>query len=226
LETPRLIMIDGLPGAGKSTAAEQVARRIRERGEHAESILETQIGHPLNAFPPDEIGVAWPEIHRYTTPDRFASLSLERWRTLVGSMNDTILVFESFPFQSAIRVLLQMDSPRTLIDQYWNSWQDLVQGSNACIVYFHEPDPLELIRITCQSRGEIWTDYFCRSVEKMRYVEVRGGKGMEAVESLIGAYSALLEQLVAVSRVPLVTFGARPASYDVRIKEVFRSLAI
>ena len=223
---PKLILIDGLPGSGKSTSGQQVAERISASGRPAQLLVETQSNHPLHVFPTDDMGAAWSDIHLRTTADRFAARSLELWTSFLGRTDATSFVLESYPFQSSVRVLMQMDAELDTILEYWNAWQTIVPRDEGFLIYFKEADPVALIESACRSRGEEWTNYMCRSCEQMPYAANRGWVGIDAVKGLILDYAELMDTLVAMAHLPVLTLPARPVGYDDRQLEIYRALGV
>ncbi|MDR3689431.1 MAG: hypothetical protein P4L46_08635 [Fimbriimonas sp.] len=221
---PKLILIDGLPGSGKSTLAERLTRSLESSGLTCECWYETQTEHPLNPLPPDEMGVAWADIHRLMSVDEFATRSIDRWTRFVREPRSDCTILESFPFQCSVRVLLQMNADRDAIDAYWRSWQKVVENADTCIVFFRETDVEGLIRQTCLLRGPEWTRYLFESIERMRYVEVRGWHGEAAAIGLFRVYAQLLDELLAESTVPVVIDKARPLNYEARHARVIAAV--
>ena len=104
----RLIFVDGLPGAGKSTTAEYVTRELEQRGIPCRLLREREPDHPLN------VGGEWHPSGRTTgarmfaeyTVGAFVEESLARWSAFATQalVSERVNVLDSYPFQNSVRV--------------------------------------------------------------------------------------------------------------------------
>src|SRR5215471_10304602 len=95
---PQILFIDGLPGSGKSTAAEAVGDRLSNN----RVFLESAPNHPLLVAAPDQMGAAFADIHKMHSGDSFAAAALGRLVSFLESARREVLyVFESHPIQSS-----------------------------------------------------------------------------------------------------------------------------
>jgi len=78
---PRVVFVDGLPGSGKSTAAQDIGHKCLL----ARIFLESHPSHPLLVGVPDEKGAAFAHIHEVHSADSFAAAALERLNAFLGS---------------------------------------------------------------------------------------------------------------------------------------------
>ncbi len=209
-----LILIDGLPGSGKSTLAADLAAHYG-----AEVLYETSPNHPLHPIPTDEIGAAWPKIHEQVSASEFAEQSLARWQSFLEGRN-TASVVESFPFQSSIRVLFQIDASVGQIEEYWRRWQDLVLPAQPKIVFLRTEDPAGLMNRVAVLRGLEWRSYIGEAFAHMPFCLNRDLKGWAAVEASLEAYARQIESLIAISSIRIEVFEAEPANYEARKKRV------
>ena len=96
---PRVLFIDGMPGSGKSTAAEAVGGYLA----NSQVFAETARNHPLLVAVPDQMGAAFADIHEMHSADSFAAAALGRLESFLKSAgSDVLYVFESHPIQSTV----------------------------------------------------------------------------------------------------------------------------
>ena len=84
---PQVLFIDGLPGSGKSTAAEAVGGRLPS----SRVFLESAPNHPLLVAAPDQMGAAFADIHKMYSGDSFAAAALGRLKSFLESARREVL---------------------------------------------------------------------------------------------------------------------------------------
>ena len=101
----RLILIEGLPGSGKTTTAEWICEWLRETGAAAEWFLETLHDHPV---------IDRPTLKTPREPG-YVDRCVSRWRAFADAVVDDpaspVQVLEGCFFQSTVRFLLEHDHP-------------------------------------------------------------------------------------------------------------------
>jgi len=210
---PRIVFIDGLPGSGKSTAAQAIGRRWP----NCRVFLESHPGHPLLVGTPDAKGAAFARIHEVHSASSFAAAALAALAAFLASAEAGICyVFESHPLQSTVRVLAQLDASETAVLQFWSQVQDRLAAAEVALVYFSEPDPRQALGDIMRARGPVWERYMVEACDQYPWMQARGLSGRAGVFELIGQYQSLLERLVAAWRFELLTLAGRPASYRER----------
>ena len=71
-------------------------------------------------------------------------------------------VFESHPFQSTVRVLLQLDASEPAILKFWSDLQDRLALVEPWLLYFRESDPGQAIEVMFQQRGLAFQSYWLK----------------------------------------------------------------
>jgi hypothetical protein len=210
---PHILFIDGLPGSGKSTAAEAVRGYLPKSRVFAESAPD----HPLLVAAPDRMGAAFADIHEIHSADSFAAAALGRLESFLESAGcDVPYVFESHPIQSTVRVLFQLDARQTTILQFWSDLQDRLALVQPRLIYFQESNPLQAIKEIARMRGPIWEGYFIESFNQTPWMRARALSGVEGADRMIVAYADLIDQLADLWRFPMLKLPARPENYEAR----------
>jgi len=222
---PRILFIDGLPGAGKSTTAMQVGRRFPRSLVYLESATD----HPLLVGSPDAMGAAFSKIHEVHSAESFSTAALDRLDVFLKAANDSAFyVFESHPIQSTVRVLLQLNASEPMIERFWRDMQDSLNlGSvEPRLLYLRENDPRQALSEIFQKRGSAWERYVIEAFGHFPWMKSRGLSGISGVSQLFVEYSAVIDRLVAGWRFPSLALPARPASYEQRSETIMRWLAL
>jgi hypothetical protein len=135
----QLIMVEGLPGLGKTTTASWLAARLRAEHLPVRLYLESQPEHPINVggnlHPAGDVtGETYFQQYR---PASFIQESLQRWQAFVDDamQTDAISVLDSYPFQNSIRILLQMDAALDDMRAYAAQVEALVMPLRPALIY-------------------------------------------------------------------------------------------
>jgi hypothetical protein len=211
-QRPRILFVDGLAGSGKSTAAKEIGRRCPE----SRVFLEMHPNHPLLVGVPDRMGAAFGTTHQVHTADSFATMALQKLDAFLETAGpDERYVFESHPFQSTVRVLLQLDAPEPAILRFWNE-QDRLSPIEPWLLYFRESHPDQALEAIFRQRGLAWQSYGVEALSQSPWMKGRGLSGLAGLREMVRHYAAFLEQLVDSWRFPMLALAARPESYERR----------
>ncbi len=218
---PRIVFVDGLPGSGKSTAAQDIGRRCLD----SRIFLESHPIHPLLVGVPDEKGAAFAHIHEVHSAASFAGAALERLNAFLGSADVAgRYVFESHPFQSTVRVLMQLDAPEQVLMKFWSELQDRLKSADVRLLYFRENDPQQAFTDIMHARGAAWENYVVEAFNHYPWTKARGLSGIEGALKAIDHYSTLIDRLLASWHFDVLTLPALPASYQERTDAFIRWL--
>ena len=210
---PHVLFIDGLPGSGKSMAAEAVGGYLS----NSRVFLESAPNHPLLVAAPDRMGAAFADIHKIHSGDSFAASAFARLESFLESAGcDVLYVFESHPIQSTVRVLFQLDAPQTTISQFWSNLQDRLAMAQPRLIYFHERNPLQALKEINRKRGPTWESYLVEALEQSPWMRARALSGVEGADQMLVAYADLIDQLAELWRFPILKLPARPENYEAR----------
>ena len=213
ISATQILFIDGLPGSGKSMAAEAVGRHLP----HSRIFLESAPDHPLLAATPDRMGAAFADIHKIHSWDSFAAAALWKLESFLETAGrDVLHVFESHPIQSTVRVLFQLDAPQTTISQFWSNLQDRLAMAQPRLIYFHERNPLQALKEINRKRGPTWESYLVEALEQSPWMRARALSGVEGADQMLVAYADLIDQLAELWRFPILKLPARPENYKAR----------
>jgi hypothetical protein len=229
----KLIFIDGLPGLGKTTTALWLAPRLRAAQANVNLLLESQPGHPLNvggdSLPAGD--VTGDAFFRHYTVESFIQESMDRWRSFVlsassaadASAADVITVLDSYPYQNAVRILLQLDAARERIEAYIDEVEALTASWRPALIYFAHLDAEHMVRHfsdIASQRGEAWRNYVITLMGQAPYAASHGLEGFDGVLAFLADYKQLTDALVERSRLPHVVLGEGAGDWDGRFRQM------
>jgi thymidylate kinase len=150
----RLIIIEGIPGSGKTTTAKSILDTLTSRQVAARCFLEEETLHPLLLQ-----GMDFSSFENEEEADQFIELLTARYRDFVQAQLNSdheVIIIESVFFQDAISVahLLGMDK-RKLLD-FSSSLQKILTPLTPSLIYYYQLDVEKQWRFICSVRGNEW----------------------------------------------------------------------
>jgi hypothetical protein len=218
MRNTKLVLIEGFPGSGKSTTARYLAARLEAGGLAVSRYLEDQLDHPLNVGGPlhpsgKTTGEAF--FARYTV-DSCIGESLERWRDFVTSAegSPSVRVVESYPIQSSVRLLCQLDADPSRIRDYARQVNELIAPLAPVLVYLDSRDAIETLQTVGLVRGEAWMAYAIAVMTNCPYAWNRHLSGLEGAVEMVRAYQHVVEELLAESPLPRLVLSNCRGQWD------------
>ena len=174
----RVVLIEGLPGSGKTTMAEQLARERR-----ASWAREEARDHPVLPA----------SVRARNREDDFDALCLAQWRAFVEPLDEP-WVLEGCALQSTVRFMFANEWSRPRIDAYWRAFEEIIRPRTEQLIVLPRDD--DRIRKAFAERGEEWR----RKVSAWVASTPRGGDLTE----FWSAYGALCDDLISASTLPVM----------------------
>jgi hypothetical protein len=202
----KLVLVEGLPGSGKTTTGRWLVGALAARGARAQFLREDEPDHPLKVGGPLHPGGATTGaalFTRYTVED-YVDESLALWASFVGAAEagGVVRIVEAYPWQNAARVLFQMDAPIDRILQYAAAVEDLLAPLRPGLVYLERRDAVATFRSTAAERGAPWTVPSVAIITDSPMARRHGLRGLDGTLRFIVLYKEFLDALRAASRFP------------------------
>lgn len=199
----RMILIEGLPGSGKTSLAEWLCVRLRADRINAVWIPELQRDHPAIDRP----------TMRTARQRGYAERCIARWEAFAtrvqASEAPDVFILEGCLFQSTIRFLIEYERSDDEIDSYLPAVERCLAPLSPHLVYLTQTDALlylqhELLR----RKGEDIVSRIAAYSSTTPYAVARGLQGSSALVSLYAAYRETCDRLVRRSRMPVFEMDA------------------
>lgn len=208
---PALVLVEGMPGSGKSTTAQWLAHELERQGCPARWVYEQQSPHPVLGGAPAPRR-SWKEHlgHRLAGWARFA----DAVRT-----SDAATVLDSTFLQTSVFATLRHGLDPATILTYVERVADLVRPLDPALVYFAEPDPEPAFRRICEARGMAWTLLHITANDGAAWARARGASGFDGLLAYWREHTALCDAAVGRARLRALTLE-RTADWPARRRAI------
>ena len=214
-----LVFVEGVPGAGKSTTAQFLARQLMRHGRPARWIYEEEVPNP---FVPEMPVAGWP------TWEDFAEAHIERWRAFArdtAAATEAVIV-ESYLLQRPVFTMLRRDADRTLIEALVTRFAGAVAPLRPKLVYLAHPDAERAWRAIAAKRGGAFmTDAVNRS-EEWPFRQSRGLAGLDGVLAYWRAHAALCDGIVSELPMETLIVDVTARGYSERRAQICKFLGV
>jgi len=202
----KLILVEGLPGSGKSTTAHALTRQLTRLGVPVRWWYEEEISHPVYVFRDlDSLGQVVEDMNagRYRA---VAVAALDQWRRFAGMLADSgkVGLIDSCLFGYLTWTLFPHDVPETEIVEYVTEVERIVAPLDPCLIYFRQEDVGLSLRRLVDRRGGSTEERFVQKVEHSAYGRRHQLAGFEGMVAYWRAYRQVTDMAFARSALPKV----------------------
>lgn len=214
-----LILIDGLPGAGKSSACQWLEGQLRRNGLPARWIFEFELDHPLLWWDFwDGARYHMLDFERFS-PTGLIEACLDKWQkfTTAARAGAEIYLVEGALFCLPLWFHLQGDaSPAQLFD-YGRRVHEIIKAANPILIYFRQDDVAGHLGRICHIRGQAYEAELAANMERTRYVRHRGLKGLAGTAQMWQETARISDSLFvdySIRKLAIETSGGDWAGYQ------------
>lgn len=143
----KLIIVEGLPGSGKSTTAARIASALGRNGEKTVCVDEGAREHPA-----DYADYDFPDFE--TEREKI----LGKWRSFTEKADkDTVYVFNCILLQNPMcETMMRFGMEAAASQAYISEIAEIIRPLNPAIVYINPPSAREAVGRVLAGRGEGW----------------------------------------------------------------------
>jgi len=206
----RLIFVEGMTGAGKSTTAIRIAEWLQECGRSVRCCHEMDDDNPIRTRGVDVMRANHP--HASRPPDlgedglaRDASVyAVEQWAALARRAveGDEVVVLESRYLQNSVQPRYLAGAPSSKVHEGFRKIHDQAASAEPILVYLRPEDVRGHLRRTLEERDSAWSEWLIASFSRYAWARSRGISGEEAVFCFYEDWEAIAAALFDRHRGP------------------------
>lgn len=208
---PKLVIIEGIMGSGKSTATLNIAHKLETSGIPAIGITEGVAPHPIRF----DWDVPWSEM----PPAELAKSCIAKWRSYVDSARTAgrVSIVDGQLFHGNLTSLFLLEADMDLMAAYCQEIVTVIKPLRPLLIYLRQDNVDGAIRAIATQRGEAWLHYQVNWKLESPYARRRGLAGLDGLIALYRDYRALTDQLYSDADIPKIaieTSRQEWATYD------------
>ncbi len=187
---PRLILIEGMIGSGKTTTAGHLADWLLCRGEDVRVFDEGAADHPIRTRRVDELLAA-------PAPGDPGAYSAGQWRRLAERClrDGQTIILESVFLQNSVMPAFIDGAPAAAVTEICAEIQRQAAPAEPFLVYLRSADIAAAVARVHQTRGEPWSSRNVVYVQDCPWARRRNLRGRDAVVQLYQAWEPVASQL-------------------------------
>jgi hypothetical protein len=209
----RLILVEGFPGAGKSTTAQFLARALARRGAAVRWVWEVERPHPLVPASPASGYPDW---------EAFIEARVARWRAFAAAAaeHDVTVIPESALLQLPVFAMLTRDVEPARIETFVRRLAEAVAPLSPSLVYLARPDPEAAFRAIGERRGLAWLLHHVQASTGFAFTRSRGLTGLDGLLAYWRAHAELCGAVVGRLDVPALVLESGPDDWPERRRRI------
>jgi hypothetical protein len=201
---PRVVIVEGIMGSGKSTTARYLAQQFHNHQLPAHVVFEGTHPHPVRLLA-DLPHPFQPWLDE--TSETYIARSLAKWSSFAERMRETndIMVFDGQLFHGDFTNLFMMDTAPERLYHYTEHITTTLTSLQPALIYFYQDNLAQALQLVFRARGPEWERYQVDWKMQSPYCVRHNLHEYAGLVQMYTAYRALTDAYV--TRMPIATLS-------------------
>lgn len=216
MKNAKLILIEGLPGSGKSTTAHHLSRFLTNSDIDNKWWYEEEKNHPVYIYKDQEEAqyiIKDLSDGKYNT---IINKALEQWRNFGSYLESTnkIVLIDSCFFGYLSWSLFPFDVPKDVIKEYTLAVEKIIKPFNPCLVYLYQDDVNQALKKICNRREGNMENHLIQAATESPYGKNRYLTGFEGMVKYWEDYRSITDDIFNMLEISKLAIENSEGKYD------------
>ncbi|GIN74924.1 hypothetical protein J14TS2_53990 [Bacillus sp. J14TS2] len=228
MEATKLIMVEGIPGSGKSTTAQSISKSLDRMGYKHKWWYEEEQGHPVYVYDDNKAMQKIIDDLSSGNYQKVIALALKSWNEFVVEVQSSsdIIIVDSCLFGYLTWSLFPFEVPKQEIVQYVKDVERIIKPLNPHIIYFYQSDIGAALEKICTRRGEDTENNFVRAATQSPYGKSKGLIGFKGMVTYWQDYRSIIDQAFQDLECPKIAINNTDGNWSDYTDEIAAFLGI
>jgi thymidylate kinase len=224
----KLILVEGLPGSGKSTTSQYISECLTQSGVKNKWWYEEESGHPVYLFNSEESMQQVISNLNNGNYEMVIKKAIEQWRVFSVSLQNTdkVIVVDSTFFGYLSWTLFPKNAPTETIEKYLLEVEDILSPCRPMLIYFHQNDIYSALKKICERRGGNTAEQFIRNACQSPYGKERSLTGFDGMVSFWQDYRTFTDKIFAKIRIRKLSIENSECKWNEYLQRIINFLGI
>jgi hypothetical protein len=192
-----LILVEGVPGAGKSSTARFLRDALEARQRPVRWWYEEEAGHPVYAFKDTDQLIAIQNDLRAGRFEPVIAAALAQWQRFADDIqcSGVTVILDGCLFGYLTWSLFPVEAPEDTIVKYVAEIERIIRPCDPVLIHLRPADLTASFRQIGVARGDGWIERFVARTADNPYARRRGLHGFDGTVAYWEAYQGLMDRL-------------------------------
>lgn len=238
MEKFKLILLEGIPGSGKTTTTSNLEKQINDIGSKVKAYDEFNLDNPIRSKMVDSLRLNDPTL-RSNDPETSGQgadgiaidqsvYSLDQWSNLSERCNasDEVVILESRYWQNSLApILLSGASDEKIFDEFKKIHARLKECS-ALLIFLQPLDVRSHLLHLLSSRKVEWGEFIAKTISDSAWAKKRNLTGQDAFFGFVEAWAELCNELFSMHEGQKIKLSEPHLDWDKSLSEIYKKAGL